>query len=78
MRAHVIENGFVVNTIIVDNLDFLPNLITAENGGSIGDSWDGNTFTTPERVVPEPVVTPTKEELLAQLQALTAKIEALE
>ena len=59
-------------------MDFLPNLITAENGGSIGDSWDGNTFTTPERVVPEPVVTPTKEELLAQLQALTAKIEALE
>jgi hypothetical protein len=80
MRAHVIENGFVVNTIVVDNLDVLPNLITAENGGGIGDSWDGNTFTTPEPVVPEPVVTPTptKEELLAQLQALTAKIEALE
>lgn len=32
MRAHIIENGIVVNTILVDNLDFMPNLID----GSIG------------------------------------------
>lgn len=86
MRALVIENGIVVNAILVESLDVLPNLITDTDNqgkvGNIGDSWDGNTFITPEPVVPEPVVTPTptptKEELLAQLQALTAKIEELE
>jgi hypothetical protein len=84
MRALVIKNGIVVNAILVESLDVLPNLITDTDSqgkvGNIGDSWNGNTFTTPEPVVPEPVVTPTptKEELLAQLQALTAKIEALE
>ena len=37
MNAHVIENGKVVNTIVVDSLDFMPNLIEATEGG-IG--WD--------------------------------------
>jgi len=37
MKAHVIENGKVVNTIVVDSLDFMPNLIEAAYGG-IG--WD--------------------------------------
>lgn len=41
MRAHVIENNKIVNTIEVDNLDVFPNLIDASLGGSIGDSWDG-------------------------------------
>lgn len=41
MRAHVIENNKIVNTIEVDNLDVFPNLIDASIGGSIGDSWDG-------------------------------------
>jgi hypothetical protein len=37
MKAHIIENGKVVNTIVVDSLDFMPNLIEATHGG-IG--WD--------------------------------------
>jgi hypothetical protein len=37
MKAHVIENGKVVNTIVVEALDFAPNLIEATHGG-IG--WD--------------------------------------
>lgn len=37
MKAHVIENGKVVNTIVVDSLDFASNLIEATYGG-IG--WD--------------------------------------
>lgn len=54
MRAHVIENGIVVNTIEVDSLDILPNLIEATEGG-IGWSYDGHKFTAPP---PPPTVVP--------------------
>lgn len=47
MRAHVIQDGVVTNTILVDSLDFMPNLVDASNGGKIGDLWDGESFTTP-------------------------------
>ena len=76
MRAHIIENGVVVNTIVVDSFDVLPNLIDATNGGEIGDLWDGQTFTRPVAVAAP--AAPTKEELLAQLQALQTQIQALE
>ena len=46
MKAHQIQNGVVINTIEVDSLDFLPNLIEATTGG-IGWTWDGETFTAP-------------------------------
>ena len=46
MRAHVIENGIVSNTIEVDSMDFMPNLISGETGG-IGWLWDGETLTAP-------------------------------
>lgn len=52
MKAHVIQDGMVINTIVVDSLDFLPNLISAENGG-IGWSYvDGNL------IAPDPVPQP--------------------
>jgi hypothetical protein len=51
MRAHVIEDGVVTNTIIVDSLDFMPNLIDASLGGTIGDLWDGHVFTKPDPLV---------------------------
>lgn len=47
MRAHVITDGVVTNTIIVKSLDFMPGLIDADLGGRIGDLWDGETFTAP-------------------------------
>ncbi len=79
MRAHIIENGVVVNTIEVDSLDFMPNLVEA-TAGSIGwDYIDGQFVDNrPVPVEPEPVPAPTREELLAQLNALSAKIQALE
>lgn len=48
MRAHIVENGFVVNTIVVDSLDFLPNLVSAEDGGAIGDRYENGQFYKPE------------------------------
>tara|TARA_R110000744_G_scaffold353041_1_gene459306 strand:- start:131 stop:466 length:336 start_codon:yes stop_codon:yes gene_type:complete len=46
MRAHVIEKGLVVNTIEVDSLDFMPNLVEATEGG-IGWSYVDGIFTEP-------------------------------
>jgi hypothetical protein len=51
MRAHVIQNGVVANTIEVDSLDVMPGLIDASLGGFIGDLWDGQTFSKPAPVV---------------------------
>lgn len=78
MKAHVIENGVVTNTIEVESLDVLPGLIDGSVGG-IGWTFDGTNFAPPPE--PEPIVTPTeltKEQLMAELAALTAKIQALE
>jgi len=80
MKALVIENGVVINTIIIDSIDHPPelfgNLISGEQGGSIGDLWDGTTLTKPVYTSP-PAPAPTKEELLAQLNAIQAQIQAL-
>ena len=46
MKAHVIEDGVVVNTIVVDSLDFLPNLVEA-TAGNIGWSYTDGSFSPP-------------------------------
>ena len=46
MNAHQIQNGVVINTIVVDSLDVFPDLIEATHGG-IGWTWDGETLTAP-------------------------------
>jgi hypothetical protein len=78
MQAHIIENGVVVNTIVVDSLDFMAGLVEAPEGTGIGWSYVDGQFVDNR---PQPEVTaipaPTKEQLLAELQALTAKINAL-
>jgi hypothetical protein len=49
MKAHVIENGVVTNTIEVDSLQSLPDLNLVEaTEGSIGYTYDGSTFTDPD------------------------------
>lgn len=59
-KAHVIEGGRVVNTILVEALDALPGmqLVDGENGGAIGDIYDAQagTFTTPVIEPPAPEV----------------------
>jgi hypothetical protein len=62
MKAHQVKNGVVVNTIEVESLNFMPNLINGETGG-IGWLWDGETLTPP----PEPQKT--ADELQAEARA---------
>lgn len=73
MRAHVIENGFVVNTIEVSSLDFLPNLIPGDVGG-IGWEWDGENLI--DRVTPTPEQI--SEALATEARTKRAKILATE
>lgn len=62
MRAHIIKDGKIDNTIEVESLDFMPGLIDAALGGKVGDTWDEVSFTSPE---PEP---PTIEERFTALK----------
>ena len=54
MRAHVIIDGSVSNTIEVESLDFMPGLLDASLGGEIGDLWDGAVFSKVPRDNPVP------------------------
>lgn len=55
MLAHVVENNVVVNTIEVESLADLPNLIPALEGG-IGWSVVGLEVYPPKSVTPEVIV----------------------
>jgi hypothetical protein len=52
MRAHVIENGVVVNTVEVESLGVLPGLVAAQSNESIGWLYDGINFTSPPQPTP--------------------------
>lgn len=85
----LINNQNIVDNIIVwDGGDSWqpPQTMTCINVENIecnlGWVYDGSAFTAPEviEVTPEPtpeVIPPTREELLAQLNALSAQIQAL-
>lgn len=48
MRAHVIEDGKIVNTIEIERLDLIPGLHLVDAdlvGGAIGDDYDGEAGT---------------------------------
>lgn len=75
MIAHQIKDGLVVNTIVVDSLDVLPDLVEATEGG-IGWRYSNGVFTAPV-VVERTIISPTKEELLAQINALSVQIQTL-
>lgn len=55
MDAAVIENGKVVNVIVVDSLDVFPqmHLVELTGGAGIGWSYDGTNFIAPESPVTE-------------------------
>ena len=79
-----IENGAITNIIVAD-ADFAAEhgLITfptyiGDKAVGIGWKYDGTNFTEPDPVIAPVIVAPTKEELMAQLAALSAQIQALE
>ena len=62
MNAHQLgADGVIINTIVVESLDFMPNLISGETGG-IGWLWDGETLTPP------PVTKKTADKLQEQVR----------
>ena len=78
-RYAIIEDNVVVNVVIADVE------IAAVNGWgecpAAGPGWkfDGSTFTEPDPIpAPELIPATTKEQLMAQLAALSAQIQALE
>tara|TARA_R100001443_G_C3329042_1_gene171896 strand:- start:73 stop:417 length:345 start_codon:yes stop_codon:yes gene_type:complete len=46
MRAHVVKDGVVTSTIIVNSLSDFPDLIDGTEG-AIGWTWDGSTLSNP-------------------------------
>jgi len=78
-RYAIIENGLVANVVVADAEFATQNGWIACPDAGPGWKYDGTTFTEPDPI-PEPTPTPepTKEQLMAELAALTAKIQALE
>lgn len=77
-RFAVIENGVVVNvTIGVPAVSDNQIVVECPNAGPGWLYADGIFTEAPALPIPEIPPTPTKEELLAQLQALQAQIQAI-
>jgi len=70
MRAHVIENGVVVNTVEVESLGVLPGLVAAQSNEGIGWLYDGINFTSP------PPPTPSVPTEVTMRQARLALLDA--
>lgn len=75
MRAHVIENGYVVNTIEVANLEILPGLVEATQGG-IGWAFDGVSYTAPGLLVDNSGADSVVPDEISMRQARLALLEA--
>lgn len=84
MRAHILIDNVVVNNVDVEHLNHPDGLmmVWAEESSDIGWTLENGHLVDlrpkPEAPVTPVVQQPTKEQLLAQLQALQAQIESLE
>lgn len=77
----VIENGKVVNTVLAEaDVAAQRGWTLCPNEASIGWDYINGQFVDnrPKPPAPQPAPAPTKEQLMAELAALTAKIQALE
>lgn len=79
-----IENGVITNTVVAEaafaaehGLVEFPAYI-GDKAVGIGWKYNGTTFTEPDPILEPVVIAPTKEQLMAQLAALSAQIQALE
>ena len=76
----IIENGKVTNTVVAE-ADYAAQQGWVELAGNAGIGWDyidGQFVDNRPVPAPQPAPAPTKEQLMAELAALTAKIQALE
>ena len=55
MIAAVLEESVVVNLIVVTSIEDVPGAIDG-TGATIGDTWDGEKFLTPDEPLPPPTV----------------------
>ena len=79
MKYAIIEDGTVVNVVLADAQFALSNgWVECPDVVETGWTYANGVFTVPVVVEPEPAPAPTKEQLLAQLNALSAQIQALE
>jgi hypothetical protein len=78
MRYAIIENGTVVNVVVADAEIASTNGWIACPDAGPGWTYADGIFTAPVVVEPTPAPAPTKEQLMAQLAALSAQIQALE
>ena len=77
-RYAIIENGVAVNVVVADAEIASANGWIACPDAGPGWTYADGIFTAPVVVEPTPAPEPTKEELMAQLAALSAQIQALE
>ena len=78
-RYAIIENGLVANVVVADAEFAAQNGWIACPDAGPGWQYDGTAFTELDSILePTPAPAPTKEQLMAELAALTAKIQALE
>jgi hypothetical protein len=83
MRFAYINNGIVYDSIMVRpesifNASYAAQFVEVPKEVRSGWTFDGTNFAAPPESIPIPAPpAPTKEQLLAELQALTAKINAL-
>ena len=47
MRAHIVENGVISNTVEVESLSVIPGLVAAVGDEGIGWVYDGHAFNAP-------------------------------
>lgn len=77
MRYAIIENKTVTNVVLADaEFAAQQGWVECENAGP-GWNYENGVFTEPPAPTIEPQPEVTKEQLLAQLQALQAQIQAL-
>ena len=77
-RYAIIENGVAVNVVVADAEIASANGWIACPDAGPGWTYADGVFTAPVVVEPTPAPAPTKEQLMAQLAALSAQIQALE